>query len=202
MELDEMKKEVAALKVRVAELGTEAHEKRLEGRETNQIVKEMEVELSAMRNRCLQVFAEEASLKEEANQKTQEARFKEDKIKEEENRLSIADFMGKQRDFYEVLGERVEEAQKNANHSLIGFDSEVTPKAFIEWILKEEKRTNNFSNEIVFTRSTKAHYKEALLEIAKVFIQGRRVSLDLKMRPQNIIDTYLRDGLIEPRWNK
>ena len=37
MELNEAKKQVADLKVRIAELGTEAHEKRLEGRETNQI---------------------------------------------------------------------------------------------------------------------------------------------------------------------
>jgi len=202
MELDEVKKEVADLRISVAELGTEAHEKRLEGRETNQIIKEMEVELQTMRSRCLQIFAEEANLKEEARQKTQEARLKEDQIKEEENRLSIAEFMDKQRDFYDVLGERVEVAQKNANHSLVGFDSEATPKTFIDWLLKEEKRTNNFSSEIVFTRSTKAQYKEALMEIANVHVLGKRINLDLKMRPQNILDNYLRDGLIEPRWNK
>ena len=162
----------------------------------------MEVELQTMRSRCLQIFAEEANLKEEARQKTQEARLKEDQIKEEENRLSIAEFMDKQRDFYDVLGERVEVAQKNANHSLVGFDSEATPKTFIDWLLKEEKRTNNFSSEIVFTRSTKAQYKEALMEIANVHVLGKRINLDLKMRPQNILDNYLRDGLIEPRWNK
>ena len=202
MELNEAKKEVAGLKTRVAELGTEAHEKRLEGQETNKIVAEMESELKAMRNKCLMLFTDAENLKREAIQKTQEALFKEQKIREEEQRLAVEDFMKKQRDFFEVLEERTKVAQEKANNSLVGVDSGITPKAFIAELLNEEKRTNNFTNVIVFTRSAKAQYKEALFEIANVHIQGRRVALELKMRPQNIIDNYLADGLIEPRWNR
>jgi activator of 2-hydroxyglutaryl-CoA dehydratase len=202
MELNEAKKEVTDLKVRIAELGTEAHEKRLEGRETNQIIKEMEAELQAMRSRCLQIFAEEANLKEEARHKAQEAMIKEGEIKTEEHRLTVVEFMEKQRDFYEVLGERVEEAQKNANHSLIGVDSGITPTEFVEYIKKEDERLNNFSPEAIFTRQARAQYKEALHQIADVHIRGKRVPLELKKKPQNIIDAYLHDALIEQRWNR
>ena len=114
----------------------------------------------------------------------------------------VADFVGKQRDFYEVLEERAAEAQKRANHSLVGVDSGITPKEFMEYIKKEEERLNNFSPETILTRQTKAQYQEALHEIANVHIRGERVQLDLKMSPQNIIDYYLHDGLIEQRWNK
>ena len=45
MELNEAKKEVADLKVRIAELGTEGHESYLLGKETMKVIKEMEAEL-------------------------------------------------------------------------------------------------------------------------------------------------------------
>ena len=101
------------------------------------------------------LFTDAEDLKREAIQKTQEALFKEQKIKEEEHRLAVEDFMEKQRDFFEVLEERTKVAQENANNSLVGVDSGITPKAFIAELLNEEKRTNNFSNVIVFTRSAK-----------------------------------------------
>ena len=202
MELGEVKKEVADLKVRIAELGTEAHESYLLGKETMKVIKEMEAELGAMRHKSLNIFADTEALRQEARDKAQEARDKEEAIKAEEHRLAVADFVGKQRDFYEVLEERAAEAQKRANHSLVGVDSGITPKEFMEYIKKEEERLNNFSPETILTRQTKAQYQEALHEIANVHIRGERVQLDLKMSPQNIIDYYLHDGLIEQRWNK
>ena len=202
MELGEVKKEVADLKVRIAELGTEAHESYLLGKETVKVIKEMEAEIGATRQRSLKIFADTETLKQEARFLAEQAMMKEEEIKAEEHRLTVLEFMEKQRDFYEVLGERVEEAQKNANHSLIGVDSGITPKEFVEYIKKEDERVNNFSPEAIFTRQAKAQYEEALHQIADVHIRGQRVPLELKKKPQNIIDAYLQDGLIEQRWNK
>ena len=202
MELDEVRKEVADLRIRVAELGTEAHEKRLEGQETNKIIAEMEAEIKAMRNRCLMIFADSEGLKEEARQKVQEALFKEEDIKAEELRLNIENFMSEQKDFIEVLEQRTAIAQRNANHSLVGMDSGITPKEFIEEIRKDLARVNSFGNVVVFTRGAITQYKQALNTIANVHVSGKRVPLELKMRPLNIIDGFLSDGLIEPRWNK
>ena len=70
---------------------------------------------------------------------------------------------------------------------MVGIGLEITPKDFVDWLLKEEKRTNNFSNEMVFTRSAIAQYKEALLQIANVHISGKRIQF-----PYKYFSTFIR----------
>ena len=201
MEIVEMRKDIATLQIKLAELNVEGSAQSNEARESKNHIKTLEKEIVSTRNKALQIYTDIENLKIQANQAHLEIRELEESISQREFKDAVKVFMDKQQDVWKVIQNRVEIAQKEANAGVVGCETTIKPEDFVKRLKTEINALHNFGQIAILTREVVGLYSKALNDIAETQANGGRVDLKQKRAPQDYVDRFLQIGIVQDRWN-